>query len=39
MELDELELEQVEYREFLRGLDEKQDEELVVVENEGGKNN
>ena len=37
--LNELELEQVEYREFLRGLDEKQDEELVVVENEGGKNN
>ena len=34
-ELDELELEQVKYREFLRGLGEKQDEELAVVEKEG----
>ena len=38
-ELNELELEQLEYREFLRGLGEKQDEELAVVEGEGEKNN
>ena len=38
-ELQELELKQVEYREFLKGLGEKQVEELVVVENEGEKNN
>ena len=38
-ESQELELEQVEYREFLKGLGEKQVEELVVVENEGEKDN
>ena len=33
----ELELEQEEYREFLKGLGEKQVEEPVVVEDEGEK--
>ena len=36
-ELQELELEQVEYREFLKGLGEKQVKELAVVENDGEK--
>ena len=35
----ELELEQEEYREFLKGLGEKQVEEPAVVENEGEKDN
>ena len=35
----ELELEKEKYREFLKGLGEKQVEELAVVENEGEKDN
>ena len=37
--LNELELEQVEYKKFLRGLGEKQDEEPAEVEGEGVENN
>ena len=39
MESKELELEKEEYREFLKGLREKQVEKPVVVENKGEKNN